>query len=370
MNIITPEAVHGVVNRARGTVFSYQGWPTVARDENGTLYAVASSMRVSHICPFGKTAMYISRDNGKTWTPPMIINDTYLDDRDAGILYMGNGRMLITWFTHPAEAYLTTYYDWIKNHAEPAAAAANLGMMAGYRYLPEEEKKGGSYVRISEDYGVTWSEKIKVPVSSPHGPNLCRDGSLIYLGKEMYAEPELPKGALAAYKSTDGGYTWEKLSELVIPEGTVLNNFHEPHVIELPDGRLFGAYRLEPRDNIKLSHFSIYTTVSEDGGKTWSPLTPTDVSGSPPHFLLHSSGALICTYGRREAPFGERAMVSWDLGKTWTDDYILDDNCVDSDLGYPSTVELDDGSLFTVYYQKIHGDGNKCSILYTNWKLK
>ena len=63
-------------------------------------------------------------------------------------------------------------------------------------------------------------------------------------------------------------------------------------------------------------------------------------------------------------------MVSYDLGKTWEDDYVLHNakNEKDGDLGYPSTVELDDGSLLTVYYQKYEDDLN-CSILYTRWNL-
>ena len=91
-----PETEHGIVNRVTGSVFAYQGWPSVCRDEDGVLYAVASSFRTEHICPFGKTAMYVSKNGGRTWTPPIVINDTYLDDRDAGIVYMGHGRMLVT----------------------------------------------------------------------------------------------------------------------------------------------------------------------------------------------------------------------------------------------------------------------------------
>ena len=109
MNIITPEVTHGIVNRVQHSIFGYQGWPSVARDENGTIYVVSSSFRTQHICPFGKTAMYISRDEGKTFSPPIVINDTYLDDRDAGIVYMGKGRLLVTWFTHPTEVYLSRY---------------------------------------------------------------------------------------------------------------------------------------------------------------------------------------------------------------------------------------------------------------------
>jgi len=95
----------------------------------------------------------------------------------------------------------------------------------------------------------------------------------------------------------------------------------------------------------------------------------TDVSGSPPHLMLHSSGALICSYGRREAPFSERAMVSYDGGETWTDEYVLDDRPKMTDLGYPASVELSDGSILTIYYQKVDDDP-QCSILYTKWRLK
>ena len=64
-------------------------------------------------------------------------------------------------------------------------------------------------------------------------------------------------------------------------------------------------------------------------------------------------------------------MVSFDCGKTWADEYVLHNakNENDGDLGYPSTVELEDGSLMTVYYQKYDND-EKCSTLFTKWQLE
>ncbi len=101
----------------------------------------------------------------------------------------------------------------------------------------------------------------------------------------------------------------------------------------------------------------------------WSDMTPTGIAGSPPHLLKHSSGKLILSYGRREYPCGERAVVSSDGGLTWEAEYILDENRPENgDLGYPATAELPDGSLYTVYYQKYRSDG-KCSILATHWEL-
>lgn len=363
----TPETQHGIVNRAKNSLFTYQGWPSVCRDENGTLYAVSSSFRLRHVCPFGKTAMYVSRDGGKTWCPPIVINDTYLDDRDAGIVYMGNGRMLVTWFCHPASVYLSEYAPYLRNFDPKIESQVSGAMLDSYAMLPEEYTKGGSFIRISEDYGVTWSETIQIPVSAPHGPSVCADGTLIYLGKEHYAPAGTEENAvIAAYASTDGGYTWERRGRCDKPAELSWDHFHEPHVIELPDGTLYGTIRAQGEG---VEHgFTVYSTVSKDGGRTWSVWRCLNISGSPPHLLLHSSGALVCVFGRREAPFGERAIVSYDMGETWQDEYVLDDRADDIDLGYPSSVELDDGSILTVYYQKYPGD-TKCSVLYTRWKL-
>ena len=63
-------------------------------------------------------------------------------------------------------------------------------------------------------------------------------------------------------------------------------------------------------------------------------------------------------------------MVSYDLGRSWEEEYVLCNakNPDQGDLGYPTTVELSDGSLFTMYYQRYEDDA-KCSMLYTKWRL-
>ncbi len=363
--LITPEREHGIVYRNKDSLYGYQGWPSVCKTENGMLISICSGYRMQHICPFGKTTVNISRDEGKTWSSPVIINDTPLDDRDAGIVNMGKGRLLATWFCHPAEVYEKNYIGAIKNSCSPDEALIALAQIASYRNLSDEQRKGGSYIKISEDSGLTWSETIRVPITAPHGPGMLHDGSLIYLGKEHYSDDEKP-GVIAAYKSLDG-YSWERLSEIAVPDGYNLDNFHEPHILELPVGRLLGAIRAQGAPSYH--GFTIFTVLSDDIGKTWSMPKSLDVSGSPPHLMLHSTGVVICSFGRRETPFGERAIISYDSGKTWTDEYNLDDRADGGDLGYPASVELSDGSIFTLYYQRYPGD-SKTSILYTKWKLK
>jgi len=376
MKVIYPEATHGIIHRVQGSVFRYQGSPSVARDENGTLYAVVSGFRVQHVCPFGKTVMHISKNNGKTWTPPIVINDTYMDDRDAGILYLGNGKLVVSWFTHSADFYHTVYEEKIVEAAQPAAKKMTAGALKDYHALPEADKVGGSYIRISEDYGVTWGEIIRVPVSAPHGPNVCKDGTLMYLGNKSYTDyihvnNEDEDDRVAFYTSKDGGYNWDEIHvfkkpEWLGPDGGLC----EPYVIELPNGRLFGTFRVENGNcHRDYATFSIATSYSDDGGKTWSEIKHLGVKGAPPHLCLHSSGALIMAFGRRSEPFGEFAWISYDGGETWAEEYAIDINTDNGDLGYPATVELDDGSLLTVYYQQCPEDKYP-SLLYTNWKLQ
>jgi hypothetical protein len=63
------------------------------------------------------------------------------------------------------------------------------------------------------------------------------------------------------------------------------------------------------------------------------------------------------------------AKISADGGDTWRTDIVLWDEGVCDDLGYPSTVELPDGSLLTVFYAKDAEDG-PAVLKQIHWKLK
>jgi len=117
-----------------------------------------------------------------------------------------------------------------------------------------------------------------------------------------------------------------------------------------------------------LPSWGIAQTESDDGGKRWSRARPLGIHGSPPHLLRHSSGALVCSYGYRIKPFGQRVALSRDEGRSWQPDYVLRSDGLSADLGYPSTVELTDGTLLTVYYQQ-RIKGEHPSLLYTRWQL-
>jgi hypothetical protein len=228
---------------------------------------------------------------------------------------------------------------------------------------------------LSDDGGARWGAPIRVPVTAPHGPIVRQSGELLYFGKEYITDwSQRGKGAIMAVGSADGGRTWSARGSVPLYPGTTEANYHEPHVVELPSGTLFGMIRVQsfgPEADVTrlgLIDFSLAQTESTDGGHTWTSARPMAFHGSPPHLLRHSTGALILTYGYRLAPFGQRVALSWDDGANWDHDWVLRDDGPDGDLGYPATVELPDGRLFTVYYQKVAGD-RRCSLLWSCWRL-
>ncbi|MBQ2325044.1 MAG: exo-alpha-sialidase [Clostridia bacterium] len=148
----------------------------------------------------------------------------------------------------------------------------------------------------------------------------------------------------------------------------------EPHAIELDDGRILAHIRVQNSSDDEDKIFTVYQSESSDGGATWSIPRPLlgKRSGSPAHILKHSSGALISTYGRRIFPYGIRAMISLDGGNTWETEkeiYSVNEEYYHAhDLGYPSSIELSDGSIMTVFYTR-QRDGSSI-IMQQRWKME
>jgi hypothetical protein len=329
----------------------YIGWPSITKTRSGELLVVFSGDREAHVCPYGVTQMIRSKDKGKTWSQPETINDTPLDDRDAGILETRNGTLLVNWFTSLAfdnERYFEKHPDWKKIAEE----------------LDDETKKQwlGNWTRRSIDGGKTWEDPVKQLVSAPHGPIELSDGRLLYVGT-AYKDGEKFMGV---EQSTDDGQSWQLISSIPLRKGDNISRAHEPHVVELDNGKLLTMIRYEPSDH---SQSFLRQSESSDGGKTWTISHKTAIWGYPPHLIQLKNGWTLVTYGVRKEPYGEKACISKDGGKTWEiEKEITISPAMNGDLGYPASLQLDDGSILTVYYQ-IDKKGEKTCLMSTHWRL-
>ena len=362
---------HGVIASFADDFFGYFGWPTIAQTDSGVLLVAASGLRNDHICPFGRTVICRSEDMGESWTSPQVVNDSPLDDRDAGLVSLGGDKLVLTWFSTDNRQSLQAHCEAMEDRKRAQRWRAGLAGVSDEL----AQRWAGAWMRHSDDAGLTWGAAKKVMLTAPHGPVQLGTGVLFYVGKHFANMPSFAKGEgpVVAMSSTDGGREWEIVSTLPLCKKTVENQYHEAHVSELPDGRLLALVRVEDAEGHAISeagieNFSLVQTISEDRGHTWSPPIALGFHGSPPHLLMHSSGALICAYGYRKGPYGQRAMISRDGGDSWQYDLILRDDGPDSDLGYPSSVELPDGDILTVYYQK-ESSGGQCALLWTRWSL-
>ena len=341
----------------------YHGWPTLARRSNGELLLAFSGGREQHVCPFGRLEWMRSSDAGITWGWPQVLYDSPIDDRDAGLVETARGSILVSTFTSLA-------YESFLQRAE-SAKLGEVGAFgepkrldrwrAAHRRLSDDARKNevGTYMMRSTDGGVTWSSRYAIPIDSPHGPIVLRDGRLLYPGKAIHGD-----GTIGICESTDDGLTWSWLSKIPTRSGDQVAKYHELHGVETTDGTVICHIRNENE------HDALETLQSEskDAGRSWSMPHSIGVWGLPSHLLRLKNGSLLMTYGHRRKPLGILASLSRDHGGSWSAPIILTADGTSWDLGYPSTVECDDGTLVTAWYEVLT-DSPLAQIRQARWRL-
>jgi hypothetical protein len=198
---------------------------------------------------------------------------------------------------------------------------------------------------------MTWSAPYRVPVNSPHGP-VVAGGRLIYAGRELHEGKRF-----GVCESMDDGVTWQWLAEIPARPGDDSGQYHELHAVEAAPGRLIAQIRNHNKSNER----ETLQSESNDNGRAWSVPRPIGVWGLPSHLLRLSDGRLLMTYGYRRAPMGNLARVSADQGRTWSEPIVISDDG-HGDLGYPSTVELADGELLTLWYESMRSGSSPAKL--------
>ncbi len=212
-------------------------------------------------------------------------------------------------------------------------------------------RTGFSRFYYSYDRGKTWQGPFSLPTfgrkvisaRTDYLVNGKRDAmAFITSGKENGRE-----GRVFCTRTTDGGKTWKFIS-WIGPEPLGFSIM--PSTVRLSPKVLLTALRQKEGDSHWIDNY-----ISEDDGRNWSFLNrPVESTGAfvgnPSSTIRLADGRIAMTYGYRSAPFGIRAKLSSDQGKTWGEEIMLRDDAGSGDLGYPRTVQRSDGKIVTVYY--------------------
>jgi len=299
-----------------------------------------------------------SEDGGRTWcTPRVAPGYDWYGVECAGLTVLDDGTLLLNQWRfkwYPLEAAyqlqgtgVTTADDWFaevqhggenESYYGPSARPKNPAEMA-----PWGRANDGAYVHRSLDGGLTWDETVQVATRPYSGGYGMRGGAQLPNGDVLLPLSDVPSyRTVFVVRSKDGGRSWEAPVEAASQPGRW---FEEPSALVLEGNTVLMVMRENETGYL-------HRCVSRDGGQTWSEPEPTPIRGYPAHLLALPDRRILCVYGYRFDPYQIRAVVSEDRGQSWDIEHgwVVRDNLVSADLGYPSSVLMDDGQVFTVYY--------------------
>lgn len=164
------------------------------------------------------------------------------------------------------------------------------------------------------------------------------------------------EGRVFCVRTEDGGKSWAFISWIgPEPDGFSIM----PSTVRLSSTKLYTTIRRKEGEQ----HW-IESWVSDDNGQTWeylnrpAPSTGGSV-GNPPSLIRLQDDRLAVAYGYRSEPYGIRARLSSDNGQSWGKEIILRDDGGCWDLGYPRSMQREDGKIVTVYYFNDHEDSER-----------
>ena len=273
---------------------------------------------VTHLDSSSRAVLARSKDGGQSWQRESIVYNDEDGIQDPSIAKLRDGTLM------------ANFFKWQVMKEEP------------FRHQVK-----GTFLISSKDNGKSWNNLIQIP--NEQYSLLATSDATVELPTGRLLVPvygNLPgegSGSLAAI-SDDKGISWHLSTMAFDPLQNM--DFVEPALALLPDGTILCMLRVE-----KIEQY-LWQTYSTDGGETWSAPRRTPIWGFPPHLLVLEDGRLLCSYGYRRPPYGIRACLSEDGGKTWDlqNEIIIRNNGIHRDLGYPSSVELQGGKIFTAYY--------------------
>jgi hypothetical protein len=260
--------------------------------------------------------VYESKDLGLTWAK---IGKTPLFGKEPSLTALPDGSLVLT---------------------------TQLGIFApGWRTNRDMQKVP---ISRSTDGGRTW-ETIMLPgFDYPRNLIVEPDGSLLMV--RALATGWLPNGStkMQLCRSSDGGKTWQCSEGHIDWDYTV---FGEVSAIHLKNGRLLATLRRQIPGTNHEGFQDTVITESLDNGEHWSkPRSILNAAEVHTYLTKLADGRILATYSNYHLPWGVYAALSSDGGKTFDTNHPIQlALSADIYVGWPVTLQLEDGSLITSY---------------------
>jgi hypothetical protein len=319
----------------------YCAWPSISRTLGGDLIVLFTRTE-EHLGPNGAILLSRSTDNGKTWLRPVVVLDSPIDDRESGITTLRDGRIVgHFWST----LHTKKFYENLAPNSYGHDLLNRWIAVVEQPVYRDAKKFSGASAAISTDGGRTWSKLTRGHDSVHGGIELAAGGLLLASYRES---PD----SIIIHMADSANGPWRQVATIVSRHPDSLS-FGEPHMLQLKTGRVIMMIRATTHPyNDRDPRCVLWESYSDDNGKTWAAPFATSLWGYPPHLAMLADGRILCTYGYRRPPYGQRACLS-DDGVSWSlkEEVVLRDDAPNGDLGYPASVELKRGVILTVYYQ-------------------
>ena len=310
--------------------------------------------RVTHMDPTTRTSLLRSRDDGRTWFSQVTPDPS--GGNGTAMMRLADGTILVNTF------------HWVFAPAAERHRLAGLPAQKHVEWVNMAVAVGGVFMTRSSTDGYTWATPRHIeepqgwPMMACHGAPLeLPDGELLLPVTCRRSGDGQAHGFVL--RSRDKGITWGEPA-CITDDAPAEISFHETRLVLCPSGRILALHRT-PKGNY-------WQNVSTDRGASWSDTRETPMwcgGSSPPDLKLLSDGRVLLTRGYRREPFGVRVHITEDEGDSWPaeNEIVLRDDGLDRDVGYPSTVELGDRRMLTVYYW--HGEDQIRHLQRTSWDL-
>ena len=330
---------------------NYCAWPNLTILHDGAVGSLIFN-KPSHGGVDGDIELWVSPDGRPPWTQRSVVTQ-HLPNQPRYNLAAGQGHdgVLIA---------LIGGWDIAQPHP---IRTENLLTPAVYRSL---------------DAGHTWeaSETFSPPTEAGKfvafgNIRVGQDGTLYAPAYDCrMSSPERTSRLSSPYifRSTDNGQHWGAAS-LIGQDG-----FTETDILQLADGHWLAACRtLSDYAHPDNPHGSPWVTLfrGDRAARTWEEVQPLTLPSQHPGNLLQlQDGRILFTCGSRIRGLqGVFVKVSDDGGKTWDSHQVLVSALTMGDCGYPSTVQLDDGTLVTAYYANNAPHHGNYHMAVIRWRL-